>query len=123
MKDILDLLTSVERAYGISTNGKTKGDYKEIIELAEMLAKAGIPFQFGELNGGYQISYPNKKNRVCSVVEHSFSYGAEDDKLEIMGLLTESEQEDDVGDEGSVVGYLTANNVFERISNHFKKAL
>ena len=94
----------------------------EIIELAERLAKAGIPFQFNELHGGYQISYPNKQNRVCSVVEHSFSYGSESDLLEIMGLLTESEQEADVGDESSVVGYLTADEVFYRISNHFNKA-
>lgn len=114
-----ELATSILRACKIKSNGKKKSDYLEIIELAEMLAKAGIPFQFGELNGGYQIRYPNKEKQVCSVVEHSFSYGSDNDLLEIMGLLTEEEQKEDVGDESAVKGYLTAEEVFKRIEKHF----
>lgn len=119
MNDVNDLFESVFRAFGMSTNGKTESDYKEIVKLSEMLKEAGIPFEFSNLNGGYHIEYPNGENRVCSVVEHSFSYGADDDLLEIMGLLTEEEQEEDVGDESAVKGYLTAEDVFGRISRHY----
>lgn len=97
-------------------------DYREIFVLKEMLEKAKIPFEFREMTmqKGYQISYPSKSGRVCSCVEHSFSYGHTEDKLEIMGLLTDLEQLDDVGDECSVKGYLTAEEVYKRIYIHYK---
>lgn len=85
-----------------------------------MLEQEKIPFEFEDCHSGYHLSYPdNTKNRVCSVVEHGFSYGAEDDKLEIMGLLTDEEKEADVGDESSVAGFLTAKDVFSRIKKHY----
>lgn len=46
-------------------------------------------------------------------IEHYGSYGKDEDKLEIMGLLTPDEEEHD-----SVLGYLTAEDVFERIRKH-----
>lgn len=45
-----------------------------------------------------------------------FSHGFGDGKLEIMGLLTEEEAEWD-----SVVGYLSAEEVFQRIVNFENK--
>ena len=53
---------------------------------------------------------------VCSVIEHCGSYGREEDKLEIMGLLTEEELEVD-----EVKGYLTAEEVFGRIIDDWEK--
>jgi hypothetical protein len=47
-------------------------------------------------------------------IEHYGSYGNSCDELEIMGLLTPEEVEYD-----SVVGYLTAEDVFERIRKHY----
>ena len=92
-------------------------EYKKIFRLKEMLEKAGIPFIFKELNDGYQILYKNDSRETkCSVIEHEFSYGHEEDLLEIMGLLTDEESKD-----GSVLGFLTAENVFKRIKNHWKK--
>lgn len=99
-----------------------KENYKEIFRLKEMLEKAEIPFVFREFNdfrNGYQILYPEgniktETKNVCSVIEHSFSYGNEVDKLEIMGLLTEEESEFD-----TVQGFLSAENVFERIKKHY----
>lgn len=97
--------------------------YTEIFKLRGMLEVAEIPFQFREMKEqeGFQIGYPvlNKEERVCSVVEHSFSYGAKCDRLEIMGLLTESEIEYDGCGEASVAGYLTAEDVFGRINKHY----
>lgn len=87
--------------------------YSEIIKLRGMLEAENIPFEFQFLSDllGFQLSYPKSGDgRVCSVIEHAFSYGNKDNLLEIMGLLTDEEMEYD-----SVVGFLNAENVFERI--------
>ena len=90
--------------------------YNEILKLKEMLEKECIPFYIDEMYSGYHISYPKVGNgRICSVIEHSMSYGRNNDRLEIMGLLTDKELEND-----SVVGYLTAEEVFGRIKNHYE---
>ena len=91
--------------------------YNEILRLKEMLEKAEIPFEFNEYMGGYHLCYPNKKIKECSVIEHDGSYGREQDLLEIMGLLTDKELQND-----DVVGFLSAENVFERIKKHYEKA-
>jgi len=41
------------------------------------------------------------------------TFGSQEDKIEIMGLLTDEEAEHD-----SVLGYLTAEEVFERIKKY-----
>ncbi len=46
------------------------------------------------------------------------AYGGEVDKLEIMGLLTPEEAERD-----SVAGWLTADDVFRRIKEHYENEL
>lgn len=100
-----------------------KENYKEILRLKEMLEKAEIPFvfrEFSDFRNGYQILYPEGNTKtetknICSVIEHSFSYGNEVDKLEIMGLLTEEESEFD-----TVTGFLSAEDVFERIKKHYE---
>ena len=94
--------------------------YNEIFKLKSMLEENHIPFEWIEHNdfrNGYQICYPAKsEKRVCSVIEHSFSYGNEKDLLEIQGLLTAEEEECD-----SVLGNLTATDVFQRILSHWEK--
>ena len=52
---------------------------------------------------------------IISIVQGYGTYGEEDDLLEIMGLLTEEEEKID-----SVTGYLTAEDVFNRIIKYFK---
>lgn len=93
----------------------SKVNTAEMMRLANMLGCANIPYDMGESFSGLHICYPNAENVVCSVIQHSFSYGGRDGKLEIMGLLTDEEEEYD-----SVVGWLSAENVFERISKHFQ---
>lgn len=92
--------------------------YKEILRLEQMLTEAGIPHTFDRSFDGWQVCYPVNEilsnKRVVSVIEHYGSYGKDDDKLEIMGLLTPNESEYD-----SVLGYLTAEDVFERIRKHW----
>lgn len=90
----------------------------EILKLKEMLEKAKIPFEFnddffdGDHKPSYQIIIRNKENpkyALCDVIYHFGSYGYDQNLLEIMGALTEEEFEDN-----SVLGYLTADEVFER---------
>lgn len=90
--------------------------YKEIFRLKKMLEKEGIPFKWSDdFYDGYHLCYGD----VCSVIEHSFSYGNEDDKLEIMGLMTDEEKKE-IDD--NVLGYLTAENVFARIKKHYEES-
>lgn len=96
-----------------------KRKYNEIFKLKDMLERAKIPFKFSELMGGYHIVYPADGGEcICSVIEHDGSYGREKDLLEIKGLLTELEEETL---EDDVLGYLTAEDVFQRIKNHWEK--
>lgn len=84
--------------------------YKEILKLKKMLENNNIGFEFDDdFINGYQI----RKVDGCSdfdVIEHDGSYGREQDKLEIYGLLTDKERKSN-----SVLGWLTARNVFARI--------
>lgn len=90
-------------------------NYHEILKLREKMDIAGIPYDFNNLFDGHHLIYPNQEKFVCSVIEHENSYGSADDKLEIMGLLTPEEE-----DEDSVVGFLSAEEVFKRIENDWK---
>lgn len=94
----------------------TPKSYDEIFKLEAMLKAEGIPFVYHRRPDmcGFQICYPEDgENRVCSIILHSGSYGREQGLLEIMGLLKPEEEEHD-----SVAGYLTAEDVFERIKAH-----
>ena len=91
--------------------------YKEILKLRDMLEEAHrdlIGYQILFYDG--QILFYDGGKMICSVVENMYSYGNESDLLEIMGLLTEEESEMD-----SVVGWLTAENVFNRIQNYISQ--
>ena len=88
----------------------------EILKLKQMLEDAKIPFKFtddlfrGLNKPSYKITINDKENQyLCDVIYHYGSYGYNQNLLEIMGALTEEEQEDD-----SVKGYLTAEEVFKR---------
>ena len=92
-------------------------NFTEIYKLDKALTYAHIPHRFGRLYDGYQIVYPDcepyDKKRICDAVIHFGTYGCEQGLLEIMGLVDEEE----IGDE--VEGFLTAQEVFQRIFNHF----
>lgn len=101
--------------------------YKAIFELADKLKAANIPFEFADRSDPaidfeqYQIGYPivketTGKKRKCSIIEGDHSYGGNVDLLEIMGLLTEEEAKLD-----GVAGWLTVQNVFDRIQADHRK--
>lgn len=96
--------------------------YTEILKLKEMLEEANIPFTFTddffdvkeliEKDRSWKPFYPAYQiqlGELADVIEHHLSYGNQRDLLEIMGGLTEEEME-----YNSVLGYLTAEEVFKR---------
>lgn len=104
---------------------KVSQKYKEIFKLKKMLEDAKIPFDFYERDAKmraiipewehWHINYPSKKGCIISAIEGTGTYGAEDDKLEIMGGLTEEEAKHD-----TVEGWLTAETA-EDVFNRIKK--
>lgn len=122
MKDGDAIVFCIEhgREMRVKPNPAVKQKYNEIFKLKSMLEENHIPFEWLEhkdFRNGYQICYPEKDEKcVCSVIEHSFSYGSQEDLLEIQGLLTADEEKWD-----SVLGNLTADNVFQRILSHWKE--
>lgn len=91
--------------------------YTEILVLKDMLEKEGIPFEFKrDFYDGYRLRYPAHMGCVCSVIQHKYSYGNFQNLLEIAGLLTKEEAVRD-----SVLGFLTAEEVFMRIKEHWNR--
>lgn len=86
-------------------------DDNEMNKLIIMLAKADIPFDMSIHFGRPQIFYPSYETAVCDVICHWGSYGHERGLLEIMGLVE--------GGEDEVEGYLTAEEVFNRMARHY----
>ena len=91
--------------------------YQEILKLHMMLLEKDIPHNILRDCDGWYISYPCAGlDRVLSAVEFKGTYGAEKDLIEIMGLLTPEELLMD-----SIKGYLTAEDVFNRIKEHYEE--
>lgn len=96
----------------------------EFNKLVKLLDEANIPYErYDSLNISedssldiYRIHYPKHQHLVCSCIFGRGTYGSYEGLLEIMGLLTPEESE-----HGSVVGFLTAENVFERIRKHWEE--
>lgn len=96
-------------------NGKYKLDenYKEILKLDKMLTDAGVSHTLDRFMDGWQVVYVVEGKRIADAIEHCGSYGNAEDLLEIMGLLTPEEEWD------SVLGWLTAEDVFNRMYQHW----
>ena len=60
----------------------------------------------------HQIIVPSKEKHDWDVICHPGSYGYEEGLLEIMGSITRNDE---------VEGYLTAEDVIERIEEHDKE--
>lgn len=92
-------------------------DYQEILKLHEMLEEHEIPHFMNRLHNGWVIHYPvyahgPEEGHVCSCIQHLFSYGASHDRLELMGLTTDEEDDPQ--------GWLSAVDVFSRIEAHWR---
>ena len=82
--------------------------YQEILKLHTMLLDEDIPHDIERALDGWRISYPSSGlNRVFSIVENRLSLGSIDDHIEIELY--------------SLQGYLTAENVFNKIKKHYEE--
>lgn len=88
--------------------------YTEILKLHRMLSAVNIPHSIDRMFDGWQIVYFYKGKQIADVIQHFGSYGADENLLEIMGLLTPEEKE-----HHCVLGYLTAEEVFKRFEEDF----
>ena len=92
--------------------GELNPAYQEILRLNTMLTVADVPHELTRNMDGWQVWYPCPGEEcVCDAVQHFGSYGGRADRLEIMGLCRDGE---------AVEGWLTAEEVFERIEAHWK---
>lgn len=115
----MGIIKTYEELYDKKGQYKTDSRYTEILKLDELLNKSNIPHTLHKMFDGFQILYPQCRERcncVMDAIEHRGSYGSEKNLLEIQGLLTEEEQRND-----SVLGFLTAEEVFKRIENHWNR--
>lgn len=108
---------TLDELYDENGNYILDESYTEILKLDEMLTEANIPHTLERFLDGWQVVYSTPiDGRVADAIEHCGSYGRDENLIEIMGLLTPEEE-----DEDSVLGYLTAEEVFERMSEHWNK--
>lgn len=100
-------------------HNKLNPSYNEILKLNTMLDDAKIPHMTRRLDDGWQVIYTpyHPDSWVADAIETRYSYGAKDDLLELAGRLLTGEELK----RGSVVGELTANDVFQRILKHWEE--
>jgi hypothetical protein len=96
-------------------NGKYRLDesYTEILKLDKMLTDANIPHTLDRFLDGWQVIYSVNGNRIADAIQHFGSFGNTENLLEIMGLVKPEETND------SCLGHLTADDVFNRIREHY----
>lgn len=109
---------------------ETMHNYTEFDKLVKMLDDAKIPYERDDDNPDHEYyilsgnspvkrikygKFPGKEiGCICSVICGYGTYGGDEGLLEIMGLLTPNEEEND-----DVAGWLSADDVFNRIKNHY----
>jgi hypothetical protein len=96
----------------ILSHHETSDKYKEILKLDRALTGKSVPHSLCRFLDGWQVVIwtNNGESRICDAVEDFASYGGDEDKIEIMGAMTDKEKES----ESSVLGYLSADEVAKR---------
>lgn len=113
---LMRILEDVEMFRRSIERGAPNPNYQEIIKLWKMLLDEGIPCEVRRWLDGVKLKYcGHGETQILSAVQNKYSYGAEEDRIEILGLLTDKEARID-----SVCGWLTAEQVFERIKKHWE---
>ena len=88
--------------------------YQPIMRLADLCEREGIPFVVRPAFDGLQLVCPELETWDFDVICHRGSYGHEQGLLEVMGAICNSVDDD-------VEGYLSVEEVFERIKKYYKK--
>lgn len=88
-------------------------EYIEMGKLEWLLQEAKIPYRIDYVIGMPSVRYyGHGENLICDAICHSGSYGHEEGLLEIMGLTRNGD---------SVEGWLTSEEVFDRIFEDWNK--
>lgn len=108
-------MKTYEQLYDENGNYKLDENYTEILKLDKMLTEANIPHTLNRFFDGWVIVYPSEdENMVADAIQHCGSYGNTENLLEIMGLIEPEETSD------CVLGNLSAEDVFNRVSRHYE---
>ena len=108
-------MKSYEQIFDEKGKYRLDESYTEILKLDKMLTDAKIPHTLDRFLDGWQVCYPNNDGRVADAIQHFGSYGNTENLIEIMGLVKPEETSD------SVLGHLTADDVFNRMSEHYHR--
>lgn len=87
----------------------TSQNYQEILKLEKLLIMAGIPHVKTQLFDGWKILYLGDNEGESDVIEHIWSYGHEEDLLELSGCGID------------VIGRISAVEVFILWSEDYRK--
>lgn len=88
-------------------------NYTEMSKLEQLLQEAEIPYRIEYIWGTPSVRYyGHGEELICDAICHSGGYGHEEGLLEIMGLTRNGD---------SVEGWLTSEEVFDRISEDWNK--
>lgn len=92
-----------------------KYDLTEFRKVAEYLTAVGIEYELDICNDGWQIGVPHLPRHgqwEFDVIINRMSYGHAQGLLEVMGCISDYEED--------VEGYLTALEVIERIERNYR---
>lgn len=106
-------MKTYKQLYDENGNFRLDESYTEILKLDKMLTDANIPHTLDRFLDGWQVVYSVNGKRIADAIQHFGSYGNAENLLEIMGLVKPEEASD------SVLGHLTADDVFARMSEHY----
>lgn len=89
--------------------------YTALAKVHEMLTAEKIPHLYERFYNGWVIRFTDGVIDEVDGVQHFGSYGESENLIEIIGAITKKEAEQD-----SVLGYLTAEEVFKRFKYCYK---
>lgn len=81
-------MKSIKQIFDENGNYILDENYTEILRLDKMLTDANIPHTLERFTDGWQVIYYANGERIADAIQHYGSYGVEENRLEIMGLLT-----------------------------------
>lgn len=94
---------------------ETDARYQEILRLAGLMRKAGIPHQLRKVYEGWQILYPSLYGVQMDVAQHRGTGGSLNDRVELMGLKS---ADDDIG---PIHSNLKAEQALKIIQQHYNE--
>lgn len=90
--------------------------YNAILKVSEDLKELNIPHRLKKLYNGYQITFPFTK---ADIIEHDYSYGSENDLMEVMGFNWNVINKSEYSNYDDVLGHLTEKEVLKLVADKY----